>query len=114
MGAVVVESYWMNYVQYEVGCRTVTHTVSVRVQRLLNWSVFLSPPPILWDAVAFCFHLCQCMHSGRAIREWLAVGQLLDFQRYELSFACFSGTTNSLCLQCFDAVGWAAGRASGL
>jgi len=26
-------------------------------------------------------------------------------------FLCF---TDSLCLQCFDAVGWAAGRASGL
>jgi len=42
MGAVVVESYWMNYVQYEVGCRTVTHAVSVRVETFKFVSFFVS------------------------------------------------------------------------
>ena len=29
-------------------------------------------------------------------------------------FYCITVLKNSFCLQCFDAVGWAAGRASGL
>ena len=61
MGAVVVESYWMNYVQYEVGCRTVTHAVSVRVQRLLNLSVFCLHRPfcgMLWHSVFIFVSAC--------------------------------------------------------
>ena len=33
---------------------------------------------------------------------------------YTVTFSFFEILSQKLCLQCFDAVGWAAGRASGL
>ena len=40
--------------------------------------------------------------------------QIQRFGCHHLENKIFSYFSNSLCLQCFDAVGWAAGRASGL
>ena len=45
-------------------------------------------------------------HTGRAVPQWAHERHQNYFYR--------SGVARYCCLQCFDAVGWAAGRASGL
>jgi len=44
---------------------------------------------------------------------WRWIGPPLEALRYVVYFR-FYGFGFDVCLQCFDAVGWAAGRASGL